>query len=309
MILIFSVFTLALSFEQGTKTFGGTGGLYSDLENDYNIYWVSPQFGAFVLDNLLVEGGFTWAMVDTGNDSDSEIAFGFGIKMFMKNDYVGDGRDLVTVREFELVPYAGFEFVPGAKGGVFHSTNLGTEGPQLPIDLAEDDEMMIVKLGILSPIANNIAFIPQDFSTTINGLSRPTIFKFSRLSSNIYELKDTVSINGKFGLAIDVLDKIDSQPFNYGVYKIEMYIDDDKSYEVSYDIYNYQDDKYIYNERDYQLKQETGDTYYRLFADINKDMLFINPEYSKPYILFNDNKYHKFKMIISDFNNNKSYIS
>ena len=46
-----------------------------------------------------------------------------------------------------------------------------------------------------------------------------------------------------------------------------------------------------------------------MFADVNKDMLFINSEYVKPYILFNDNQYHTFKIIISDFNNNKVHAS
>ena len=160
-----------------------------------------------------------------------------------------------------------------------------------------------------SPLANNIAFIPREFNGNINGLNKPQVFNLSRLSSNIYELTDTIAIDGKFGLAIDVIDKVDSQPFSYGVYKLELYVDDNKTYEVSYDIYNYYDAKYIYNERDYQLKIDTGDTFYRLFSDMNKDMLFINNKYSEPYILFDDNGYHDFKIIISDFNNNKIHVS
>lgn len=161
-----------------------------------------------------------------------------------------------------------------------------------------------------SPVANNIAFIPLEFDGTINGMQKPQIFNFSRLSANIYELTDTIAVNGKFGLAIDVLDKVDKQPFSYGIYKIELYLDDNKVYEVSYDTYDYYDAKYIYNERDYQLKIDTGgDTFYRLFADVNKDMLFINPEYSESFIAFNDNQYHDFKIIISDFNNNKIHAS
>ena len=160
-----------------------------------------------------------------------------------------------------------------------------------------------------SPVVNQIAFIPLDFNTTINELSKTQIFNFNRKTSNVYELNDTIAVNGKFGLGINVIDKVNSQPFSYGVYKIELYIDDEKAYEVSYDIYDYKDAKYIYHERDYQLKMELGKTFYRLFSGVNKEMLFINPEYSAPYILFEDNKYHEFKIIISDFNNNKVYAS
>ena len=38
-------------------------------------------------------------------------------------------------------------------------------------------------------------------------------------------------------------------------------------------------------------------------------MLFINPEYSMRYIIVDDYKYHDFKIIISDFNNNKVHAS
>ena len=107
-----------------------------------------------------------------------------------------------------------------------------------------------------TPIVNEIAFIPLDFETTINELSRTQTYNFAKKSTNIYELQDTIAVNGKFGLGINVIDKVNQQPFTYGIYKIELYIDDEKKYEVAYDIYDYKDAKYIYNERDYQLKME-----------------------------------------------------
>ena len=160
-----------------------------------------------------------------------------------------------------------------------------------------------------SPIAKELAFIPLENLSSINGLNRSEIFNLSKLTSNIYQLADTIAVNGKFGLAIHVSDKIDNQPFNYGIYKIELLIDNEKIYEVSYDVYDYNDAKYIYDERDYQLKIDTQNTFYRLFADANQNMLFVNSEYSKSYILFNDSKYHEFEIIISDFNNNKVHVS
>ena len=68
------------------------------------------------------------------------------------------------------------------------------------------------------------------------------------MSSNIYHLNDTIAVHGKFGLAIDVLDKVDKQPFSYGIYKVELYIDENKIYEVAYDTYDYYDAKYIFSE-------------------------------------------------------------
>ena len=47
---------------------------------------------------------------------------------------------------------------------------------------------------------------------------------------------------------------------------------------------------------DYQLKIDTGKTFYRLFSDVNKNMLFINPKYASEYVFFQDNDYHEFKI-------------
>ena len=77
-----------------------------------------------------------------------------------------------------------------------------------------------------SPIVNQIAFIPLEFATTINELNRTQTFNFDRKSSNIYQLNDTVAVDGKFGLGINVIDKVNQQPFSYGVYKIELYFDE-----------------------------------------------------------------------------------
>ena len=68
-----------------------------------------------------------------------------------------------------------------------------------------------------NPIPNSLAFIPIDSSAYINGKQEYTIYNLDQYDSSRYILKDTVSAIGNFGLAIDVSDEINNQPFNYKI--------------------------------------------------------------------------------------------
>ena len=39
-----------------------------------------------------------------------------------------------------------------------------------------------------------------------------------------YGFEDTIAIDGEFGIAIDVIDQINKQPFNFGIYKISLFL-------------------------------------------------------------------------------------
>ena len=45
-----------------------------------------------------------------------------------------------------------------------------------------------------------------------------------------YYISDTISVIGKFGMSLNIIDKINKQPFNYGLYNIELYINGDMKY-------------------------------------------------------------------------------
>ena len=80
----------------------------------------------------------------------------------------------------------------------------------------------------LKPIAESIAFIPLEKNCYINGQQDYEIFNLTPLeldnTKSIYKyfLEDTVSVIGKFGLAINTYDKINQSPFKFGIYEIQM---------------------------------------------------------------------------------------
>ena len=77
----------------------------------------------------------------------------------------------------------------------------------------------------LKPHAKSIAFIPLDRSCYINGVQDYTIIDLIKTNDYKYVINDTISIIGNFGLALEVDDKINNQPFNFNIYEIELMID------------------------------------------------------------------------------------
>ena len=103
------------------------------------------------------------------------------------------------------------------------------------------------------PIPESIAFIPIDSSSYIDGQQKYMIYDLLMHDSLNYILKDTVSVIGNFGLGIEVIDEINNQPFNYGIYNIKTLIDGREIYNILFDKYDMAHDSHIYNEIDFNL--------------------------------------------------------
>ena len=72
---------------------------------------------------------------------------------------------------------------------------------------------------------------------------------------------------------------------------------------MKYDVYDFNESKYIYCERDFGLKKETGNTYYRLYANNNNETLFFVGDNSIENINLIDSDYHNMEIIIKDWIN------
>ena len=158
----------------------------------------------------------------------------------------------------------------------------------------------------LRPIAKSIAFIPLDNSCWINGIQDYSIFELQKLNEYKYVIQDTISVLGNFGLAIEAEDKMNTQPFNYNIYEIELLIDNKLMYKIKFDEYNMKNDHLIYNEIDYGLLTSLSKNFHRLYINNNKSLEFID-SHSISGLNINKN-YHYLNINISDINDNKIQI-
>ena len=204
------------------------------------------------------------------------------------------------VRKGDLIGYS------GDTGGI--------SGAHLHFELRDQYEKPLNPLKFYSikdnlpPVANQLAFIPLTNKATINGTSYYKLMQLNREDAFNYYFTDTIAVDGHIGLALDVIDRIDDQPFKFGVYKITLKIDDEIEYIVTYDTYRFEDAKFIYTERDYSLKRETGNRFYKLFNNNNNEnLLFINESNSIGQI-FSDSSFHKVEILVQDYYQNEISI-
>ena len=191
------------------------------------------------------------------------------------------------------------------------------------------------------PKADNIAFIPLSDTTTIDGYNFTQFYSLEKKSickdiingeqldfnnridckennglwdedDKNYQLEDTVSINGLFGIAINTFDKVDLQPFSYGIYNIELSLDDKILYNIQYDNFDLNDvgwekgHNFILFEKDYSIKKLLNKNYTRLFNTNHiPTPKFIQSD-SSMISLTRGN--HKFEIEINDFNNNYIWV-
>ena len=161
----------------------------------------------------------------------------------------------------------------------------------------------------LKPIAKSIAFIPLDKNCFINGKQDYETIDLKPLKyddeSTVYKyfIQDTLSIIGNFGIAINTYDKINNSPFKFGIYEIEMLIDNKKTYNINFDNYHFDQDPLIYREIDFHLLNEKSENFHRLFINHNETLDFIDN--NSNYGLNLNKEFHNLIINISDnFQNN-----
>jgi len=201
------------------------------------------------------------------------------------------------------------------KGDIIgYSGDTGSiSGPHLHFEIRDQNGLPINPLkkhysieDTLKPIAKSIAFIPLDNSCYINGIQDYTLIDLIKTNDYKYVIHDTLSIVGNFGVALEVEDKINNQPFDFNIYEIELLIDNKLVYKINFDEYNFSNDHLIYKELDFNLLNNLSKDYHRLFINNNKELDFIDNLSNSGLNI--DSNYHYLIINISDVSKNKIQI-
>ena len=160
------------------------------------------------------------------------------------------------------------------KGAIIGYTgDTGTiSGPHLHFEIRDKNNVSINPLinfykieDTLPPIPQKIAIIPKNKNTKIDGSSDIMFYDVVRNNKNEYYISDTISVIDEFGIALNIVDKINKQPFDYGLHKIQLYIDGKMKYKIEYNEYNFLNGELVEEERNYFLKRTENKRYYNLY--------------------------------------------
>ncbi len=143
----------------------------------------------------------------------------------------------------------------------------------------------------------------------INGLPKITEFDLEKISDTKYVINGIISVSGEIGISAEIYDKINDQPFNFGLYRIKLEIDDNVIYQSEYNHINFNEGYKIYSERDYAKYSFERKKVYSLYKKNNYEPSSFVKSLPIKKISFNDRSYHKCKITASDYNGNEIEIN
>ena len=158
------------------------------------------------------------------------------------------------------------------------------------------------------PIAHNLAVIPLEEGSAVNNSIKPIILPIKKNGKNSFILKKELNIFGPFGFAIQIFDKIDNQPFDFGLFGLEMYVENEKFYSIKYDQFDFNEGDLVYTEKDYSFIKSGEGIYYRLFKKNKQNSLSFYGKETINSIILKEGE-HEFTVYAFDYNNNKITIS
>ena len=184
----------------------------------------------------------------------------------------------------------------------------GLSGPHLHFEIRDESNHplnpFLTNLGVTDsqfPIPKSLAIIPTEKQSLINGFPKTKILEILKINERNFQVPDTISIQGQFGIALQINDRINKHSFNFGLYGINLFIDDELIYKTQFSIYDFEENNSFYEHLDYTLFREGNGKYYRLQSDENP-MSFVD-ESSKPIPKLIDG-YHSYRIEAWDFAQN-----
>ncbi len=152
------------------------------------------------------------------------------------------------------------------------SGDTGTKHPHLHFEIRDAANRPINPLNTTLkiddstiPTIKNLALVPVDNTSRINGLPTIQIFEAVYLGEKIFTVTDTIHVHGKIGVEIKTHDTVKGIPNKYPPYGIKMFVDDSLYFQVQYDTFDFNETRLVYLDRDFQLNENGFGHFNRLW--------------------------------------------
>lgn len=149
------------------------------------------------------------------------------------------------------------------------------------------------------PVATEVAVYPLDGYGVADGSSASKV-----LALRNGTLVDTLSVWGRVGFGIKALDYMDGTSNKYGVYRVELLVDDSLRFDSRMEQFSFGETRLINAWADYARYVDRGEWFLRSFIIGNNPLRALEADACSGIINFNEERLYKVEYRLSDYHGN-----
>lgn len=190
----------------------------------------------------------------------------------------------------------------------------GSGGPHLHFEIRDNAERpinpMLFGIDIKDsklPTVTSIYAYPLDENSHVNNSNQKQNLRLIPLKNGDYVVKN-VNAFGKIGFGITTWDRQDLAANKNGVYNIQTFVNGSKNFELDFKRFSFDETKHINQLIDYNHFKTNRQRIQKLFR-ANNPLSIYKETYKEGVLTVEDNTYSVYKIKVSDFKNNTSWVT
>ena len=175
-------------------------------------------------------------------------------------------KDLLLVKKGEIIGYTG---------------QSGVGYPHLHFELRDRNSNPINPFSRgyivddrIAPVITKLLVQPLDALSAVNHDHLPMIVYPVHEGDGRYRLGQVLSVAGRIGFGVSGYDQMNGADHRFGVYRNELWIDDQLIFAAQYDQFAYQINNHFNLDRDYRQRIAGNGYFYNLFRDLGNELPF-----------------------------------